>query len=254
MDLAEIVGRVAARPAAAAVFSDFDGTLAPIVAHPPQARALPAAVAALHRLAARGALAAVISGRPVDFLDPWFEPPVRLAGLYGLQRRVAGTHSVHPEAPRWSPVIAALADRARVELPTGVFVEPKAFSLTLHTRRLPSAEAEVVAFARREAERTGLELRVAKQSVELHPRIDVDKGTVIEEWSSGCDTVVYFGDDVGDLPAYAALARLRARGVTTLAVAVGGPELPAEVVAAADLVLAGPEAAAALLTELAGTD
>ncbi len=242
------------RPTAAAVFADFDGTLAPIVTHPPEARALPAAVDALHRLAARGALAAVVSGRPIDFLEPWFEPAVRLAGLYGLQRRIGGVATVHPEGPRWLPVIAEVADRARVELPVGVFVESKGLSLTLHTRRIPSAEGEVAAFARREARRTGLDLRAAKQSAELHPPVAVDKGTVIDEWSSGYETVVYFGDDVGDLPAYAALERLRSRGVGTLAVAVGGPELPAEVVVAADLVLSGPPEAAALLAALAATE
>ena len=52
-------------PAGAAIITDFDGTLAPIVDDAAAARPLEGVVDALHLLAARYARVAVVSGRPV---------------------------------------------------------------------------------------------------------------------------------------------------------------------------------------------
>jgi len=59
--------------------------------------------------------------------------------------------------------------------------------------------------------------------------------------AAGRATVVYVGDDLGDLPAFAALDDLRSDGIETVKVATGGAELPDEVAAAADLVVDGPQ-------------
>ena len=53
-----------ARPGQALIATDFDGTLAPIVADPRAARPLPGAVPALRRLARVVGTVAVITGRP----------------------------------------------------------------------------------------------------------------------------------------------------------------------------------------------
>ena len=91
----------------AAVFVDFDGSLAPIVARPADARPLPEAVAALTALSGRCRTVAVVSGRPVAFLARWFLPAVWLAGLYGLEQRVDGTFTREADALRWEQVVAA---------------------------------------------------------------------------------------------------------------------------------------------------
>jgi trehalose 6-phosphate phosphatase len=65
------------------------------------------------------------------------------------------------------------------------------------------------------------------------------------------DAVLFVGDDVGDLDAFAALDRLRARGMWTCAVAASGRETPAEVTTAADLVVEGPTGVASLLAAIA---
>ncbi|MYS15979.1 trehalose-phosphatase, partial [Streptomyces sp. SID4982] len=52
------------RPRTAVIGLDFDGTLAPIVADPDQARAHPGAVPALAALAPKVASVAVVTGRP----------------------------------------------------------------------------------------------------------------------------------------------------------------------------------------------
>ena len=66
--LTEHTARVAAQAHRAAICLDFDGTLAPIVENPIEARPLPGAVGLLDHLAARFAAVAVISGRPVALL------------------------------------------------------------------------------------------------------------------------------------------------------------------------------------------
>lgn len=252
MDEDLLVARLRADLAGAALFVDFDGSVAPIVAQPPDARPLPAAVDALARLAPRCRRVAVLSGRPVAFLDPWFPPAICLAGLYGLERRDAGGLASHPDATPWRQVVATLANQARRELPAGVLVEDKGLSLTLHFRTAPDAEPFVVRFADEQARATGLHARAAKMSVELHPPLAIDKGTVIEEWAEGASTVLYAGDDAGDLPAFAALRRL-ASPVVTVGIAVAGAETPPVVLAAADLVVAGPPGLADLLQRLASS-
>jgi trehalose 6-phosphate phosphatase len=81
--------------------------------------------------------------------------------------------------------------------------------------------------------------------------VRADKGTVVEDLSAKLSSVCFFGDDVGDLPAFSALRRLRSTGKTTIAVGVESPEQPDELVDAVDLVVGGPEAAVALLGALA---
>jgi trehalose 6-phosphate phosphatase len=92
----------------------------------------------------------------------------------------------------------------------------------------------------------------AKRSVELHPPIEADKGTAVRALAAGLDAVIFLGDDVGDLPAFAALSALRAEGRHTVKVAVTSAEASEEMLAAADIVVDGPEGALAVLRRLAG--
>ena len=90
-------------------------------------------------------------------------------------------------------------------------------------------------------------------SVELHPPVAVDKGTVVEARATGTSTVAYLGDDEGDLPAFAALDRLAARGITTVKVAVRTVEASPTLLAQADVEVTGPEGALELLRSLLTT-
>lgn len=251
-ELRRIVG---ADPERTALFFDFDGTLAPIVPDPASARAVDGAVELLERLNQRFGRIAVVSGRPRAFLVQHVGSTVDLSGVYGLETRIRGVEHDHREAERWRDVIASVAavgaSTDESGLPPGVLVEPKGLSLTLHYREAPEAEDEVVAWAEQVSRSTGLELRPAKRSVELHPPISVDKGTSVLELSAGCTTVAYLGDDIGDLPAFAALDVLAERGVTTCKVAVASEDLPDEIAADADLVLDGPAAVLEALAPLA---
>jgi trehalose 6-phosphate phosphatase len=105
----------------------------------------------------------------------------------------------------------------------------------------------VRAWADEEATRSGLVVRAAKASIELHPPVPADKGSVVEHAAAGLRSVCFLGDDVGDLPAFAALDRLAAAGVHTVKVAVSTEEAPVAVLEGADVVVDGPQGALALL-------
>lgn len=237
-----------ASPATAGVFVDFDGTLSPIVAAAADARPLPGATEVLAALASRLGRLAVVSGRPVAYLEAHLPSSVELHGLYGLESRVDGRVVERPEAAIWRPVVDEVAASAEdVLAPAGVDVEHKGLSLTLHFRRVPDAEDEAVTWARQAARRSQLHLRAAKRSLELHPPVSVDKGTVVEERAAGLAAVAYIGDDVGDLPAFEALDRLAERGVLAVKVAVRTPDVSEALLARSHQHVEGPDGVLALL-------
>ena len=249
-----------ADPASSAVLSDFDGTLAAIVADPAAARPLPGVHRALADLGRRYATVAVISGRPASFLVGQLGGigGVQLVGSYGSEWSGAeGVVTTDPALNRWRPVVADAAARLAADAPPGVLVEDKALSLTIHWRRAPEAEPWAVAAATAESARSGLAAHPARRSVELRPPGPVDKGSVVERLAEGARYACYLGDDVGDLPAFAALDGLAATAATTVVkVAAADREGPPEVAASADVIVEGPPGALALLQWLgqAGSD
>lgn len=235
------------QPDNAAVISDFDGTLAPIVLDPAAATALPGAVDVIHRLADRYATVAVVSGRPVSFLIERLEldsrpAPIVLSGLYGLERAAGSVVEEHPRSSEWRELVSAIADRAEAHAPAGVEVERKGLSLTLHVRTAPEHDGWAHGFAETESHVTGFEVHRARMSYELRPPVQIDKGTVVAELIAGLAAASFFGDDRGDLPAFDALDRLAAdTGATVLKVGVRSPEAPIELIERADVLVDGPE-------------
>jgi trehalose 6-phosphate phosphatase len=244
---------VARDPSTAALFVDYDGTLAPIVADPDAARPLPGSFDALVVLGARYALVAVVSGRSVGFLRHALghPPGVHLVGHYGLESADAGGDiAVLPSAEPWRDAVEAATTRVRAEAPPGVGVEPKGLSLALHWRTAPDQEAWVRGFAAEEAARSGLVPNEFRMAIELRPPVQMDKGVVIAQLAPGHRAAACFGDDVGDLPAFAELGRLAATGMIVARIAVVDDESPPQVAAAADVVVEGPLGALALLEAL----
>lgn len=147
----EGLAAILAEPASAVVGLDFDGTLAPIVPDPEQARAHPDAVRALAALAPKVASVAVVTGRPAGVAVrnggfagvPGLEHLVVL-GHYGAERWDAVTGTVTAPAPH--PGVAAV----RAELPgfldrigawQGTWIEEKGRALAVHTRRAEDPQA-----------------------------------------------------------------------------------------------------------------
>jgi trehalose 6-phosphate phosphatase len=244
-------------PGASAVVTDFDGTISPTVEDPEAARPLDGTIEVLSELSRVFGVVAVVSGRPLSFLLEQLggtPPAVRMAGLYGLERRGPEGTVVAPAAEPWVPVVSEVVERLRsAPPPRNVLIEDKHLGVTVHWRRALDAASWVAAAVSEEAARSGLRVQPGKMSLELRPPLDVDKGTSVRDLVGESAAACYLGDDTGDLPAFAVLAALSAdRGMTTVSAAVVGPETPSEVVDAADLTVDGPEEALGLLRWLAG--
>lgn len=246
--------RAGADPSRAGVFVDFDGTLSPIVSDPASASPHPDAAALLARLSERWGRVVVVSGRPVAYLLSHLAGAGRteLYGLYGLERSSAASGAIRavPEAEAWRPAVAEAAETAERTAPAGVYVERKGLTVTIHYRNASDRAGWVERMASDLQARSGLEAHGGKMSVELRPPVRVDKGTVLRDLATGLSAVIFAGDDLGDLPAFAEMSRMRAGGVAVLSVASGGDETPPEVLEAADLVVEGPDGVVGLLQEL----
>ncbi len=240
------------RAGSAALFLDFDGVLAPIVDDPTAARPGPGASAALSGLASRFGLVAVISGRPLWFLSQHLPDNLVVSGLYGLERLTADEHWQHPQVGVWRETVHDIAGWAETRGPAGMTVEHKGASLTLHYRTAPAIGAEVARCAAELAVTSGLVMRDAKMSVELHPPIEVDKGSTLLDLVEDHNPVAMVGDDLGDLTAFRALDELADAGRDVLRIVVRNDETPAELVDRADLLLNDPAEVVELLVSLAG--
>ncbi|MFF3740026.1 trehalose-phosphatase [Streptomyces sp. NPDC002566] len=260
----EALEAILARPGATLVALDFDGTLAPIVENPDDARAHPDAVPALAALAPKVASVAVVTGRPPAVAVrnggfagvPGLDRLVVL-GHYGAERWDARTDTV--SAPEPHPGVAA----ARAELPDvleaagawqGTWVEEKGRAVAVHTRRAEDPQAAFEALRKPLADlaaRHGLIVEPGRMVLELRPP-GVDKGVALTEYvrEIGAECVLYAGDDLGDLPAFAAVDELRSEGVPGLLVASGSAEVT-ELSERADLVVDGPAGVVRLLRALA---
>lgn len=240
-------------PRTVGIFSDFDGTLSHLIDDPSAVVPVAGAVEVIGELAELCGRVAVVSGRPVSFLDQFFGAPAELSGLYGIEHKTAADGlTVDPAAAQWPPVLAQISADATERFGAGV-VEDKNYSLTLHYRNLaPDVGNDVMAWCDAVAEEHGLHARAAKMSVELHPPVDRDKGDAIEAMFAGLDAAVYFGDDVGDRSAFERIQAGVEAGTLKAgaSVLVNGAETPAELVEVTTDEVHTPDEAVELLNEL----
>jgi trehalose 6-phosphate phosphatase len=250
---------ILADPAHALVASDFDGTLSPIVADPAAATAQPGAAAALARLAASVGTVAIITGRPaadaVALGGFACVPGLIVLGHYGAERWQDGAATAAPVPDGVAVARRALPDLlAAAGAAGGIRIEDKGNAVAVHTRQAADPEAALARL--REplatlAADVGLTLEPGRFVLELRPP-GIDKGAALRALASEREAraVLFCGDDLGDLAAFAALRDLRAGGAPGCAVASLSAESP-QVAATADLVVDGPPGVVRLLAELA---
>ncbi|MGE2735522.1 trehalose-phosphatase [Mycolicibacterium vaccae] len=201
----------AARAPRLLVTSDFDGTLAPIVNHPSDARPLPAAAEALTRLAELpDTTAALISGRALADLRVLSGLPVsvHLVGSHGAEfdtTSETGTRSgfAHRIDEQLLNTITDTLRAIAAEKP-GVTVETKPASVALHVRNAAEADGQTaLAEAWAAAADWNAHATTGKAVLEFAV-IDTDKGEAIDILRREHDatTVVFFGDDVTDEKAF----------------------------------------------------
>jgi trehalose 6-phosphate phosphatase len=250
-----------ADPAHAAILTDVDGTLAPIVQRPADAAVPARAAALLALLSERYGLVGCISGRRV-------EEARRLVGVEGIA--YAGNHGLElllpgDEAPRFDPALRAhendaadfvsqLGPEALEE--AGLRLEDKGPIQALHWRgaedeRSAEGHAHEIAAV---AGRAGLELRWGRKVVELRPPGGGGKDAAVAALLAAhrLSAAAYAGDDRTDLDAFRRLRELREGGELEFAVCVGvaSDEGPPEIAEESDLTVAGPAGWLALLEAL----
>jgi len=233
----DALAALAAEPGAAALFFDVDGTLAPIVADPQDARVPDATRAELRRLASRYALVACVSGRTGEVARSIVGvPELTYVGEHGLE--------LDPEAEAWRERIRAFGAAAAWP------VEEKPLSAAFHYRTAPDREAarQTLEQVEADARAQGFRTRWGRLVLEVLPPIDTSKRTAVTHLltENGARRALYAGDDTTDLDAFAALDGLEL-GVR---VAIATPESPPALRERADLVLDSPAALAELLAEL----
>lgn len=252
--LGAVIWRLVGDATGAGLCLDFDGTLSAIVDDPRESRLAAGVADVLDDLTGRLGTVAVVSGRPAAFLAERVPVPgARLLGLYGLQEWTDGGARPRPEAAEWAAAVADARDDVRQALRglDGVYVEDKGLSVAVHWRNASdraAAEREVDLVLGALAAETGLQREPGKLVAELRPPVEWDKGACVHALVTELDltTVVYVGDDLGDLVAFEA-----AHAHGGIAVAVDhGAETPAALLEAADAVLAGTDAVAAWLNRL----
>ena len=239
MSLAE----VRARLGRAALLFDFDGTLSPIVPRPQDARPVDGAVDVLRGLLGRAATVAIVSGRREAFL----REQLPLAGL-----EVVGLHGVDPEHRMAPEVIDAVRSIAAGE--PGAIAEEKVATVAIHVRGTPDPEAaaaRVAPLMAALARMHGLRVLEGRRVLELVPP-GAGKGEVVARLvaRNGIEAALYAGDDVGDVPAFAALEDAAERGLAICRVAVVGDETPDNLRDHADIKAQSPGGLVRLLRDL----
>lgn len=183
---------------------DFDGTLAPIVARPDDARVPTAVAARLAWLAARLPLA-VVTGRAVsDVRNRLGFSPRYIVGNHGAEDGERADE-VSALMRALDPLRELLLARAAALASAGVAVEDKALSIALHYRlsRTPDAAVALI----RELTSclpASVQVFAGKMVVNAMAAHAPDKADAVRHLQarSGAACVFYAGDDVNDEPVF----------------------------------------------------
>jgi trehalose 6-phosphate phosphatase len=233
----DALARLREAPERAAVLLDVDGTLAPIVERPEDAAVPEETRTVLRDLVGRYALVGAVTGRPSAVARD-------LVGVDGV--KIVGSHGLElaDDTGEWRELLQKFRDT--VDWP----VEDKGLALSYHYRRHENPErarAELERVAER-ARHAGLHTRFGRMVLEVLPPLDTHKGTAVRALlrRPGLTRALFAGDDTTDLDAFDAVEGLEV-GVK---VAVDSAEAPPELIARADLVVAGPDGLVDLLRSL----
>lgn len=245
-------------PSGAVIGLDFDGTLSPIVPDPASARIHPEAPAALVRLGELVRAVVIVTGRPPLQALALGEAPggpaladvpgLVVLGHYGMERWEGGDVTAPPPPPGLG--------RVRAELPSitrafdGVLIEDKGRAVAVHTRRASDPEGALLALGEpvaKLAAASGLIVEPGRLVLELRPP-GMDKGQALRAFLAerSARSVMFFGDDLGDIAAFDAVAT---SGLPGVRVCSGSAEVT-RLVEHADAVVDGPEGVVRLLRSL----
>jgi trehalose 6-phosphate phosphatase len=235
--LPPLLAELARIPAEAAILLDVDGTLAPIVADPADARVPEETRAELRRLVDRYALVGCVTGRPSEVAR-------EIVGVDGIV--YAGEHGLEldPEAQRWIPALDRLVAAAAWP------AERKRFTASFHYRTAEDEQAAVAVLSELadRARAAGLVARWGRKVLEVRPPVGAHKGTALVHLleTRRLRRALFAGDDDTDLDGFGAMDELEL-GVK---IAVASEEGPPTLREAADVVVDGPAGLLELLRRL----
>jgi trehalose 6-phosphate phosphatase len=197
----------AARSPVLLVATDYDGTLAPIVEDPAQAKPLRESLVALRALAAMpGTYAAVISGRALSDLASMttLDGQVMLVGSHGSEFDQDFAQTLTPaQTTLREQVIDEMRRLAAADV--GFRVETKPASVAFHYRSVDEAVANRAIHELMEgpASWDNVRLKSGKKVLELAV-VDTSKGDALDALRQrvGASSVVFLGDDVTDEDAF----------------------------------------------------
>lgn len=235
-----LLEHLTAAPAQAALFLDFDGVLAPIVARPEDAYPPEETRDELRRLGERYALVAIVSGRAGDDVRARVDVDgIVYVGSHGLE--------LDRQAGRWRQQIVDFASAAPWPQHD---IELKGLSVAFHFRDAPDEAAAVVELEAiaESAREDGLAARFGRKVLEVLPPVGSNKGTAVRHLleGAGLSRALVAGDDTTDLDAFRAVEELEHR----VRVAVLSDESPTLLGEHAELVLGSTEEFLELLKSL----
>ncbi len=244
MEPADAITLLRRDPSSTGIFSDFDGTLSPIVDVPEEARPADGVAEALRVLAASFRTVAIVSARSLEDLRQRVKVPgVLLAGAYGRER---SDRAQRRATEGWETV--AIAASAATRSLDGVRVERKGNGVALHFRNGRQHEQAVREIAELLSREYSLELRPGRMVCDLvapGPGKGEAIATLIDEAS--LRTAFVAGDDVADVEAFALLS---GKEIELVIGAVASPEAPDDLTKHADLTFDSPAELARFLAEL----
>jgi len=228
-------------PSEVVLVTDFDGTLADIVPDPALTVARPEALQALSRLVRLLADVIVLSSRTNPHLESLVPiSGVRLIGDSGL----AIPRHAHKEAlDSFNADVAVLLSRI-----AGAWFEVKPASSAIHFRNANLSGEEMLALLEPLLESRPLAAYLGRKVIEVHaPK--AGKGSALAALLPGEDPggVVCFGDDENDRSMFEYVSSLE---LPHVCVGVSSAEAPAHLFDHCDIVVSGPQEAAALLNEI----
>lgn len=199
------------------LFTDFDGTLVPVVQNPddchlePHVREILASLSQLENVQV-----GVISGRKLEDLRPRIGiDGIVYAGNHGIEIDGPGVTFVEPTADQMREHVreAAAVFAPEIQKFPGAWIEDKGLTSTIHYRDVAEAdESRLIALIEQVAqpmvEAKNVFLRQGKKVLEIRPAVGWDKGVAIRWMASRLTkngikpVIIYLGDDVTDEDAF----------------------------------------------------
>lgn len=228
-------------PGELVLVTDFDGTLADIVPVPDQSAARPDALEALSHLVRHLADVIVLSSRTPEQLEKLV--PISGVRLIGDSGRAIPRHAQKETLDQFNADVAVVLERI-----PGSWLEVKPASSAIHFRKTDLNGDEMLTLIQPLLDGRRLAADLGRKVVEVHSP-NTGKGTALAALIPAEDPagVVCFGDDENDRSMFEYVSSL---DTPHMCVGVTSPEAPHGLFDRCDLIVSGPEEAAALLSEI----